>query len=144
MSYWDKGCAFSQDVLHCAAYRIAFSGWYSPLSKYKWIRCVWPMLSPDCVCSFLNLLKLFHRFPRIDLIICIIVQTFLVYKLESPVGWGCWIHWQHLCRRIRQLLTSLLDMTLKHQMLKLEFSSFGECGEPLHWHYSLVHSNLDL
>ena len=35
-------------------------------------------------------------------------------------------------------------MTLKHLMLRLHLQSFGECGVPLHCHYSQQHSNLEI
>ena len=37
---------------------------------------------------------------------------------HCPVGWGCRIHWLHLCRGIRSPLTSVLDMTLNNLMLR--------------------------
>ena len=36
---------------------------------------------------------------------------------------------------------SVLDMTLNHLIVKLQSWSFGECGVPLHCHYSQVHSD---
>ena len=60
---------------------------------------------------------------------------------HSPVSWGCRICQLHLCRGIRLLPMSVLDMTLKHLMVRLHSSSSGECRVPLHCHYSQVYSD---
>ena len=36
---------------------------------------------------------------------------------------------------------SVMDMTLKHLMVKLKSWNFGECGVPPHCHYSQIHSD---
>ena len=65
----------------------------------------------------------------------------VLYRYDCPVGWGCRIHWLHLCRGIRSTLTSVLDMTLNNLMVRFQQCwSFGECGVPLHCHCSQVHS----
>ena len=35
----------------------------------------------------------------------------------------------------------VLDMTLNYLMVRLQFWGYGECGLPLHFHYSKVHSD---
>ena len=58
-----------------------------------------------------------------------------------PVTWGCRIHWLHLGRGVRPLLTSVLDMTLNNLMVWFQQCwSFGECRVLLHCHCSQVHS----
>ena len=60
---------------------------------------------------------------------------------HCPVGWGCRIHWLHLCRGGKTTPTSVLDMTLNNLMVRFQQCwSFGECGGPLHCHRSQVHS----
>ena len=62
-------------------------------------------------------------------------------NFHCPVGWGCRIHRLHLCRGVRPPSTSVLDMTLNNLMVRFQQCwSFGECGEPLHYHRSQVHS----
>ncbi len=54
------------------------------------------------------------------------------------------IHWLLLCRGVRPLLTSVLDMTLNNLMVRFQWClNFGECGVPLHCHRSQVHSGLN-
>ena len=45
----------------------------------------------------------------------------------GPFGWGSSIHRQHLCREVRPFLTSALDMTSNHPMVRIQLWSFGEC-----------------
>ena len=47
---------------------------------------------------------------------------------HCPVGWGCWIHWLHRCRRVRPPPMRVLDMTLNNLMVRFQlYCSFGEC-----------------
>ena len=39
---------------------------------------------------------------------------------DCPVGWDCRIHWLHLCRGVRPLPTSVLDMTLNNLMVRFQ------------------------
>ena len=68
----------------------------------------------------------------------------IYYSLGCPVGWGCRIHWLHICREVRpppKKKTSVLVMTLNNLMVRFQQCwSFGECGVPLYCHYSQVHS----
>ena len=59
--------------------------------------------------------------------------------VDSPVSWGCRIYWLHLYRRLRPPIISVLDMTLRHQMVRLQSWNFGEYGVLLYCHYSLIH-----
>ena len=57
------------------------------------------------------------------------------------VSWGCRIHWLYLWWGLRPLLTIVLDMTLNNLIVRFQWCwSFGECGIPLYWHCSHVHS----
>ena len=51
------------------------------------------------------------------------------------------IHQRHLCRGLGPLplKKTVLHMTLNYLMMRLKSWSFGECREPLQYHYSLVH-----
>ena len=62
------------------------------------------------------------------------------FHLSSPVGWGCRIHGLNLCRRVRKAPTSVEDMTLNYKLVSLQSWWFGECGEPLYFHTSQVHT----
>ena len=53
----------------------------------------------------------------------------------------CGIHWLHIYRKIRHLLTSVLDITLNNLMMRLQHWRFGDCGVTLHRHCSQVHSD---
>ena len=46
----------------------------------------------------------------------------------SLVGQGCRICKLHLCREVRPLPMSALDMTLNYLIVRLQSWSFGECG----------------
>ena len=59
---------------------------------------------------------------------------------ESPVSWSCRIHRLHLCRGIRYLQWESW-IWLNNLMVKLQPWNFRECGVPLYWHHSLLHSN---
>ena len=74
-----------------------------------------------------------------------IFSTPLILVRPCPVGWGCRIHWLHLCRGVRPPpQTSVLDMTLNNLMVRFQQCwSFGECGIPLHCHRSKAHSGPD-
>ena len=58
---------------------------------------------------------------------------------NRPVDWGRIIYCLHLSRGVIPLPMSVLDMTQKYQMMRLQFWSFGEFGVP---YYSLVHGEL--
>ena len=55
-----------------------------------------------------------------------LIWVFLFYQQQHPnescpISWGCRIHWLHLCRWVRApLTTSVLNMTLNNQMMKLQ------------------------
>ena len=60
------------------------------------------------------------------------------------VGWGCRIHWLHLCSGVRLPQMIVLDMTLNNLMVRFQYCwSFVECGVPLYCHCSLVISDLE-
>ena len=40
-------------------------------------------------------------------------------------------------------LTGILNITLYHRMVRLQFWSSGECGVPFHCHYSQILSDLE-
>ena len=52
----------------------------------------------------------------------------------------CIIHWLHLCRGVKKYLPpmNVLDMTLNHLKVRLQFWSFGEWSTS-YCHYSQVH-----
>ena len=59
---------------------------------------------------------------------------------DCPIGWGCRIHRLLLCRGVKPLPMSVLDMTL-NLMVRFQWCwSFGECGALVHCHCSQVHS----
>ena len=64
------------------------------------------------------------------------------YNLRfCPVAWGCRIHRQHLCRRVKTHPTSVLDMMINNVIAKLQsISRIGECRVPLHCHRTQVYS----
>ena len=43
-----------------------------------------------------------------------------IYICTGPVGWDYRIHQLHLCREVRHLRTSVLDMTLNSQMVRIQ------------------------
>ena len=48
-------------------------------------------------------------------------------QVYCPVGWGCKIHWLHLCRGVRPPLTSVLYMTLNNLIVRFQWCwSFGD------------------
>ena len=58
-----------------------------------------------------------------------------------PVSWGCSIHWLLLCRGVRAPLNECPVMILNNLMVRFQLCwSFGQCGVPLHCHYSLAQS----
>ena len=62
--------------------------------------------------------------------------------LGGPVGWGRRIHRLHLYRGVRLPQMSILDMTLKNLMMRLQQCwSFRECGIPHYCHHSQVDSS---
>ena len=74
------------------------------------------------------------------------ISTFVGNLMPNPVytcsiGWGCRIHQLLLYRGVRPPPTSVLIMTLNNLMVRFQQCwSFGECGVPLHYHRSQVHS----
>ena len=48
-----------------------------------------------------------------------------------------------LLGKVRSPPTSVLDIKRNHLMVTHHFWIFGECGVPLHCHYSQVHSDLE-
>ena len=81
------------------------------------------------------------------------VKNYVVFNIEafsiglsrlSPVYLGCRNRRFHLCRgvRLRTITrTNFLDMIINSLMVRLMSWSFGKCLAPLHYHYSLVHSD---
>ena len=65
----------------------------------------------------------------------------LTYLAINPVGWGCRIHWLHLCRGVRPPPTSLVSWIWR--MARIQPWSFEDCGVPLRYHCSQVHSDLE-
>ena len=45
-----------------------------------------------------------------------VVTLIVLPQFSWPVGWGCKIHWLHLCRGVNPPPTSVLDMTLNNLM----------------------------
>ena len=65
---------------------------------------------------------------------------YIEYALDKQIGWGCRIHRLPLCKGVRPPTNECPDMTLNNLMVTLQwFWSFGECGVPLHCHWSQVH-----
>ena len=60
--------------------------------------------------------------------ICVGVSVYNEFYqlLKSPVGYGCRIHRLYLCIGVRLPRTSVLIMTLKYLMVRLQFRSFEE------------------
>ena len=85
--------------------------------------------------------KIFAIFKRIFIIKD--AKSIEIWIFFCPVGWGCRIHWLHLCRRVRPPTSNECpDMTLNNLMVRFQQCwSFGECGVPLHCHCSQVHSS---
>ena len=63
-------------------------------------------------------------------------------RYTMPHRWrGYWVHWHLPCRGVRPRQKSFLDMTLSSLMVRFHYCrNFGECGVPLYWHRSQVHS----
>ena len=103
-------------------------------------------------CSFFLsfILSFFFCFSCLPLFFSLLPSSVLYFysyvtatqNLFCLVGWGCRIHWLHLCRGVDPPpLTSVLDMTLNNLIVKFQQCwSFREYGVPLHYHLSQVHS----
>ena len=67
-------------------------------------------------------------------------ETKILWRVPSPVGWGCRIHQLHLYRGVGPPTTSFLDMTLNHLMVSFQPWRLGECRVLLHCHCSKDHT----
>ena len=73
-----------------------------------------------------------------------LIKSFFIYysfqHMRCPIGWGSRIHQLHLCGA-ETPPTSVLDMILNNLIMRFQWCwGFGECGAPLHYHCSQVHS----
>ena len=57
-----------------------------------------------------------------------------------PVSCSCKMHWLQLSKGVKPFPTSILDMTLNNQMVRLQPWRFGKNGVPLHCCCSQVNS----
>ena len=128
LSFWvieglDQGCFFMQIIKQLNAWMME-----STLSFFSdclltilgmvmslWMR--WMILfNPPWI--LLDLVKNFAIIWQV-LALCIWCDWSSENYGRCPVGWGCRIHWLHLCRGVRPLPMSILDMTLNNQMVRL-------------------------
>ena len=72
-------------------------------------------------------------------------QTSAIFRYDhpsrSPVSWGCWIHWVHLCRGGKNSHQRVSSIWQKYLIVRLQSWSFGKYGQPFHCHCSQVLSD---
>ena len=89
-------------------------------------------------CFFFFFFTSFHSYFHSSFFL----SFFLSFYQTRLDGWGCRIYRLHLCSRVRHSSpTIVLEMTLNHLMVRLQYWRFGEWGVSHHYPYSQVYSD---
>ena len=79
---------------------------------------------------------------RISIFIVFSIEVFFI--LYNTIYWDCGTRWLQICREVKPNSQWFSRMTLKHQMMRIQSWSSGECGLPHHSHYPRVYSDPEM